>query len=253
MGGKSTFMRAIGLCSVLAHMGCFVPATSASIPLLDRILTRVGTADSIVRGASTFMIEMIETAAILNQATERSFVILDEIGRGTSTQDGYAIARSTLEYIHSTIQCRALFATHYHELVALKTTLPHLYLAHMAIKEWQESIVFLHTILSGPSDKSYGIHVASLAGLPAWVLQRAQELLHTLENDSPLLNPLTVPHLGLELSAPCPALPLFDKTSPQGPSLVEQKLSSLSLDSLTPKDALNCLYDLKAMILKQSP
>lgn len=249
MAGKSTFLRQNALLVLFAQMGSFVPAISMKLGIVDKLFSRVGASDDLARGRSTFMLEMIETAAILNQATERSFVILDEIGRGTSTQDGYAIASSTLEYIHSHIKCRGLFATHFHELVALNSSLDNLHLAHMAIKEWQGNIVFLHKIQSGPSDKSYGLHVASLAGLPSWVLNRAQTCLEDFgttyaHTNQPTLLSQKNTHESLNLS-----LPLFDKRPPKS-SLVEQRLSHLDLDTLSPKEALNQLYELKDLVNK---
>ena len=167
MGGKSTFLRQNALIAVLAQMGSFVPARRAHIGIVDRLFSRVGAADDLARGRSTFMVEMVETAAILNQARERSLVILDEIGRGTATFDGLSIAWATIEHLHEANRCRALFATHFHELTALSAKLPRLFNATARVKEWHGDVVFLHEVVAGVADRSYGIQVAKLAGLPA--------------------------------------------------------------------------------------
>jgi len=181
MSGKSTFIRQVALLTLLAHMGSFVPARQARIGITDRIFTRVGASDELSRGQSTFMVEMTEAANILNNATPRSLVILDEIGRGTSTYDGVSLAWAITEYLHDRTACRALFATHYHELAQLAQTLPHLRNYNVLVKEWQNEIVFLHKIAAGSADKSYGIHVAQLAGVPEEVLDRAEDVLAELE------------------------------------------------------------------------
>ena len=174
MAGKSTYIRQSALLVLLAQMGAFVPAASATIGVADRILTRVGAADEIARGHSTFMVEMIETANILHHATERSLVILDEVGRGTSTFDGLAIAWAITEHLAQKVRCRALFATHYHQLTALGESLPRAVNQSVAVREWGDEIVFLHKIVDGGTDRSYGIHVARLAGLPPEVVARAR-------------------------------------------------------------------------------
>ena len=166
MAGKSTFLRQNALIALLAQIGSFVPAARARIGIVDRLFSRVGAADDLARGRSTFMVEMVETAAILNQASERSLVILDEIGRGTATFDGLSIAWAAIEHLHEANRCRALFATHYHELTALSAKLPRLFNATVRVKEWQGDVVFLHEVLPGAADRSYGIQVAKLAGLP---------------------------------------------------------------------------------------
>ena len=181
MAGKSTFLRQNALIVVLAQSGSFVPAKSASLGIVDRLFSRVGAADDLARGRSTFMVEMVETAAILNQATARSFVVLDEIGRGTATFDGLSIAWAALEYLHEVNRSRVLFATHYHELTALADKLPHAANATVEVKEWRDEIVFLYRVVRGTADRSYGIHVAKLAGLPPEVLARANEVLTALE------------------------------------------------------------------------
>ena len=182
MAGKSTFLRQNALIALLAQIGSFVPATRARIGIVDRLFSRVGAADDLARGRSTFMVEMVETAVILNQASERALVILDEIGRGTATFDGLSIAWAAIEHLHESNRCRSLFATHYHELAQLAETLPNLRNCNVLVREWQEDIVFLHKIAPGSADKSYGIHVARLAGVPAEVLDRAQQVLQQLES-----------------------------------------------------------------------
>lgn len=184
MAGKSTYLRQNALIAILAQMGSFVPAASAHIGVLDRLFSRVGAADDLARGRSTFMVEMIETAAILNQATERSLVILDEVGRGTSTFDGVSIAWATVEHLHNVNRCRSLFATHYHELTDLEIQLRHVKCFTIKIKEWQGDIVFLHNVIPGSADRSYGLYVAKLAGIPKPVLSRAQEVLSILESSA---------------------------------------------------------------------
>ncbi len=182
MAGKSTYIRQVALLVLLAQTGSFIPAAEAEIGIVDRIFTRVGATDDLARGQSTFMVEMNETAAILNNATERSLVILDEIGRGTSTFDGLSIAWSVAEHLHDVIGCRALFATHYHELTDLARTRPGVANCNVAVREWNDEVIFLRKIVPGPADQSYGIQVARLAGLPASILHRAREILQNLEN-----------------------------------------------------------------------
>ena len=177
MAGKSTFLRQVALIAVMAQLGAFVPADSAEIGIVDRLFSRVGASDDLARGQSTFMVEMVEAAAILNQAGTRSLVILDEIGRGTATFDGLSIAWAAVEHLHEVNRCRALFATHYHELTALAAKLQALSCHCMRVKEWQGDIVFLHEVAAGSADRSYGIHVARLAGLPEAAIARATEVL----------------------------------------------------------------------------
>ena len=181
MSGKSTFIRQVALLTLMAQIGSFVPAAQARLGLVDRIFTRVGASDELSRGQSTFMVEMTEAANILNNATAKSLVILDEIGRGTSTYDGVSLAWAITEHLHNQLGCRALFATHYHELAQLSTTLPGLRNYNVLVREFREDIVFLHKIAAGNADKSYGIHVARLAGVPNEVLQRARQVLDQLE------------------------------------------------------------------------
>nr|WP_197673818.1 DNA mismatch repair protein MutS [Stappia sp. ES.058] len=245
MAGKSTFLRQNALIAVLAQMGAFVPATHAHIGIVDRLFSRVGAADDLARGRSTFMVEMVETAAILNQAGERALVILDEIGRGTSTFDGLSIAWAAIEHLHETNRARALFATHYHELTALSARLRRLSNATVRVKEWEGEVVFLHEIVAGAADRSYGIQVAKLAGLPASVIERARAVLAQLEeqdrrtpgkqaiDDLPLF--AAVPH-----SAPAPTTPNRDKRD-----VLSEALAGLDPDDMTPRDALEALYRLK--------
>ena len=181
MAGKSTFLRQNALIAIMAQAGFYVPAASAHIGVVDKVFSRVGASDDLARGQSTFMMEMVETAAILQNATDKSLVILDEIGRGTATFDGLSIAWATLEYLHNTIQCRGLFATHYHELTNLKSQLSHIACYTMDVKDWKNDIIFLHTVKAGTADRSYGIHVAKLAGLPEGVIARAEDVLRLLE------------------------------------------------------------------------
>ncbi|HEX2761988.1 MAG TPA: DNA mismatch repair protein MutS, partial [Rhizomicrobium sp.] len=236
MAGKSTFLRQNALIAILAQMGSFVPAEKAHIGVVDRLFSRVGAGDDLAAGRSTFMVEMVETAAILNQATPRSLVILDEIGRGTATYDGLAIAWAAAEHLHETNKSRALFATHYHEMVALCERLKSMAAYTMKVREWNDSIVFLHEVISGTADRSYGIHVAKLAGLPDAVVQRAEEVLRALEEGREGHKPL----------ARIDDLPLFGATAPvpKG-SAVEDALKTIEPDALTPKQALELLYDLK--------
>ena len=242
MAGKSTYLRQNALIAVLAQIGSFVPAKRAHIGIVDRLFSRVGAADDIARGRSTFMVEMVETAAILNQAGERSFVVLDEIGRGTSTFDGLAIAWATLEYLHEVNRARVLFATHYHELTALAERLPRAANATVEVKEWKDEIVFLYRVVPGAADRSYGIHVAKLAGLPPPVLARAGEVLSELESADDRAKPADL--LG--------DLPLFSAQSarPEIPrtSALEAAIEALRPDTMTPREALEAIYTLKGLI-----
>lgn len=242
MAGKSTFLRQNALIVIMAQMGAFVPAQRAHIGLVDRLFSRVGAADDLARGRSTFMVEMVETAAILNQATEKSLVILDEVGRGTSTYDGLSIAWATLEHLHNQNHCRTLFATHYHELTQLDAVLPALACYTMKVQEWQENVVFLHQVVAGTANRSYGIHVAKLSGIPSSVIQRAQHLLHQLEStESGITAHKVQPGLFDRVMAPPPAQEI---RLPE-PSPIELALQEKNLDQLTPLDALNFLYDLR--------
>ncbi len=241
MGGKSTFLRQNALIVILAQSGCFVPASAARIGLVDRLFSRVGAADNLARGRSTFMVEMVETAAILAQATRRSFVILDEVGRGTSTYDGLALAWAVAEAVHSQIACRCLFATHYHELARLAETCEALSLHHVRAREWQGDLVLLHELADGPADRSYGLAVARLAGVPAPVVNRAKAVLEKLEATREATG---------GIAAGLGDLPLFAalRAEPQPASPEQQLAESLraaDLDALTPREALDLLYEWK--------
>jgi DNA mismatch repair protein MutS len=240
MAGKSTFLRQNALIAILAQAGCYVPATTARIGAVDRLFSRVGAADDLARGRSTFMVEMVETAAILNQAGPRALVILDEIGRGTATFDGLSIAWACVEHLHETNRCRALFATHYHELTALAARLEALRPHTMRVKEWQGDVIFLHEVEAGAADRSYGIHVAQLAGLPEAVIARAGQVLQTLEQgeQSGAVSKLA-DDLPLFAAAPQSA------TSPAGRPPLEAALDDIRPDDLSPREALDLLYRLK--------
>ena len=239
MGGKSTFLRQNALIVLLAQAGGFVPATSARIGLVDRLFSRVGAADNLARGRSTFMVEMVETAAILAQATPRSFVILDEVGRGTSTYDGLALAWAVAEAIHETNRCRCLFATHYHELARLAETLDALTLHHVRAREWKGDLVLLHELAEGPADRSYGLAVARLAGVSAPVLRRAKAVLDKLEKGRAATGGLAA---GLD-DLPLFAAALAAEEAKRDP--LRERLATLDLDALSPRDALDALYELK--------
>lgn len=245
MAGKSTFLRQNAVIAVLAQMGSFVPAARARIGVVDRLFSRVGAADDLARGRSTFMVEMIETAAILNQAGPRALVILDEIGRGTATYDGLSIAWATIEHLHEVNRCRALFATHYHELTELKEKLPRLSCYTMRVKEWRGEVVFLHEVIAGTADRSYGIHVAKLAGLPASVLRRAEAVLKSLERTARSARPEDLP-LFATLDQP-------DAEPIPAASAVEAVLGAIDPDAMTPREALDALYRLRALLPDKRP
>ncbi len=246
MAGKSTYIRQTALIVLLAQIGSFVPAREAKIGLVDRIFTRVGSSDDIARNQSTFMVEMVEVANILNNATARSLVVLDEVGRGTSTFDGLALAWAIVEHLFHKVGARAMFATHYHQLTALSETLAGVTNQSVAVREWEDQIVFLHRIVDGGTDRSYGIHVARLAGVPQELLERAKQILADLESDAEGLGP----RIGTkEIKANSPAagraqLSLFDAP----PSRVESALKKLDPDRLTPIDALIALRELKRLL-----
>ena len=248
MAGKSTFLRQNALIAILAQAGSFVPARQAHLGIVDRLFSRVGAADDLARGRSTFMVEMVETAAILNQATAKSLVILDEIGRGTATFDGLSIAWATLEHLHDVNKCRALFATHYHELGALKERLAALAPYTMRVKEWQNEVVFLHEVAPGAADRSYGIHVGQLAGLPPAVVARAEEVLAALEKGEQS-GAVTRLADDLPLFASSLARPAGGTAKPIQ-SDVEAALASINPDELSPRDALELVYALRAKIEK---
>jgi len=247
MGGKSTFLRQNALIALLAQAGAFVPARRARIGLVSQIFSRVGAADELARGRSTFLVEMVETAAILNAADDRALVILDEIGRGTATYDGLSIAWATLEYLHGVSRCRGLFATHYHEMTALAGRLAGVRNATLAVREWQGELIFLHEVRPGAADRSYGVQVARLAGLPEAVVARARVVLEALERGER--------EGGGRRAAVIDDLPLFAAasraaaTAPRpAPSAAEARLAALDPDALSPREALAALYELKALL-----
>ena len=244
MAGKSTFLRQNALIAILAQMGCFVPAKSAHIGIVSQLFSRVGASDDLARGRSTFMVEMVETAAILNQADDRALVILDEVGRGTATYDGLAIAWSTLEYLHEVNKSRSLFATHYHEMTVLADKLTRVINATVSVKEWNNEVIFLHEVRQGAADRSYGLQVAKLAGLPIEVLERAKVILNELEARDA--------KKGTEGKLLAKDLPLFSRSMTQKPvtqinynSELSNKIRSIYPDEISPNEALQILYDLK--------
>jgi DNA mismatch repair protein MutS len=239
MGGKSTYMRQTALIALLAHIGSFVPAEAARIGPLDRIFTRIGASDDLATGRSTFMVEMTETANILHNATEQSLVLMDEIGRGTSTFDGLSLAWACAWQLATVQRAFTLFATHYFELTGLPDLLPGVLNVHLDAIEHGEQIVFMHRVKDGPASQSYGLQVAQLAGVPREVIQRAREKLATLEQ-----------HSAAEASAAgTPQLGLFDQAAaPIPPSQLEQALQALDPDNLSPREALQQLYHLKALL-----
>jgi DNA mismatch repair protein MutS len=244
MAGKSTFLRQTALIAVLAQMGSHVPADAAHLGIVRQLFSRVGASDDLARGRSTFMVEMVETAAILNQAEDRALVILDEIGRGTATYDGLSIAWATLEHLHDQNRCRALFATHYHEMTALAGKLPRVANATVSVREHDGDIIFLHEVRKGAADRSYGVQVARLAGLPDTVIARARTVLQALEKGEREGKRATIIN----------DLPLFAAAPPQKSApapqinLIESRLRDLNPDELTPRDALQALYDLRKLL-----
>ncbi|WP_341792588.1 DNA mismatch repair protein MutS [Rickettsia endosymbiont of Gonocerus acuteangulatus] len=245
MAGKSTFLRQNAIIAIIAQIGSFVPAKSARIGMVDKIFSRIGAADDLIKGQSTFMAEMLETSAILAQSTKNSLIILDEVGRGTSTYDGVSIAWSVLEYIHDKLKCRCLFATHYHELTIMDNFLPAMQNYTIAIEESGKDILFLHNIIAGAADRSYGIHVAALAGLPASVINRAEQILLKFEKNAAgkEKNILSTESNNLSLFAIEPA-----KQIPN--SKLEEKFKTIDPDKLSPKEALELLYQLKSNFIK---
>ncbi|WP_408836096.1 MutS-related protein, partial [Acidomonas methanolica] len=250
MAGKSTFLRQTALAVILAQAGLPVPAEKARIGLVDRLFSRVGAADDLARGRSTFMVEMTETAAILRQAGPRSLVVVDEIGRGTATLDGLAIAWATLESLHSQLGARTIFATHFHELGALTDSMPRLTPYTMAVREWQGKVIFQHEVRPGAARKSWGVHVAQLAGVPPPVVRRAARLLSALERDHAQMRP---------------SLPLFDDTAraeedetgqerdrAPPPDRLREVVERMDPDAMSPREALQTLYDLKKLLLEQN-
>jgi DNA mismatch repair protein MutS len=247
MAGKSTFLRQNALIALLAQAGSFVPAACAEIGLVSQIFSRVGAADDLARGRSTFMVEMVETAAILNQADDRALVILDEIGRGTATYDGLSIAWATLEHLHDSNRCRALFATHYHEMTALAGKLAGVENATVAVKEWEGDVIFLHEVRKGAADRSYGVQVAGLAGLPQSVVDRAKIVLEALEQGDRDGTPKTALIDDLPLFRAQPAVPAARAAKA---SAVEDRLKGILPDELSPKEALQLLYELRELLPK---
>ena len=244
MAGKSTFLRQNALIALLAQAGSYVPARSAHVGMVSQLFSRVGASDDLARGRSTFMVEMVETAAILNQADDHALVILDEIGRGTATYDGLSIAWATLEHLHETNRCRALFATHYHELTNLSDKLNRVDNATVAVKEHDGEVIFLHEVRRGAADRSYGVQVAKLAGLPESVVERARIVLDALEQGER--------EGGTAQKALIDDLPLFSATPPPAPSPartspVEERLADVLPDELSPREALDLVYELKGL------
>ncbi|MFL2831014.1 MAG: DNA mismatch repair protein MutS [Candidatus Puniceispirillales bacterium] len=233
MAGKSTYLRQNALIVIMAQAGLFVPAKKANIGVFDKIFSRVGASDDLAKGQSTFMIEMIETSLILNTATDKSLVILDEIGRGTSTFDGLAIAWSVLDYLHDKIKPRTLFATHYHELTSLKENLENLSCHKMSIKEWDDSIIFMHKIMDGEADKSYGIHVAKLAGLPLPVTKKATKLLSNFQNKKNEIHYMNIDEVDISVS--------------KEDEVFFEEFDKVNVDEISPRQALDIFYKLKLL------
>ncbi|MBQ4081602.1 MAG: DNA mismatch repair protein MutS, partial [Thermoguttaceae bacterium] len=257
MAGKSTFIRQTALLTLLAQIGSFIPASEAKIGIVDRIFARVGASDELTRGQSTFMVEMIETARILNNATSRSLVILDEIGRGTSTYDGVSLAWAIVEYIANKIKCRTFFATHYHELTDLDSVCEGVSNLNVAVREWRDEIAFLHKIAPGAADKSYGIHVARLAGVPKEVVSRAKEILSGLEKAQVTASTDILRKALRDLSdkskSKKEATVQFSLFGPEDHPVVEE-LRSLDVDKLTPMEALLTLERWKEYLVNsESP
>ena len=245
MAGKSTFLRQNALIAILAQAGLYVPASEAQIGVVDRVFSRVGASDDLAGGRSTFMVEMVETAAILNQATDRSLVVLDEIGRGTSTFDGMSIAWAAVEHLHDVNRCRGLFATHYHELTALAEKLARLHNVSMKVREWKGDVVFLHEVASGPADRSYGVAVARLAGLPPKAVKRAEAVLKLLEERGQGSGAMSeLPLFAAALDAP------RDETETEAchETVIVDALNALDPDAMTPREALESLYRLKSIL-----
>jgi len=244
MAGKSTYIRQAALLTIMAQMGSFVPAKSARIGIADRVFARVGASDELGKGQSTFMVEMTETARILNAATRQSVVILDEIGRGTSTYDGISLAWAITEYLHDVTGCRTMFATHYHELTQLTESLKECVNWNVAVREDAADVIFLHKIVPGSADKSYGIHVAQLAGVPRPVLDRAKVILHTLEDD----------HVDESGRTKVPERKTRNKSERQLALFVEEEhpvideLRQLNVDEMTPLAALQELHRLRSRL-----
>ena len=252
MAGKSTFLRQTALLAVLAQAGSFVPAAALRLGIVDRVFSRVGASDDLSRGQSTFMVEMVETAAILNRAGPRALVILDEIGRGTATYDGLAIAWAVAEHLHEVNRCRALFATHYHELTALADRLGACANVSLRAREWKEQLVFLHEVQPGPADRSYGVQVARLAGLPARAVERARAVLEALESGAGPARPGSLDDLPL-FAALAPTTARTGPAAPPPPGPLEVALADIDPDSLSPREALDVIYALKRLQAGDAP
>jgi DNA mismatch repair protein MutS len=245
MAGKSTYLRQVGLVVLMAQIGSFVPAKSAKIGLVDKIFTRVGASDNLAGGESTFLMEMNEAANILNNATPKSLILLDEIGRGTSTFDGLSIAWSVAEYLHNSpnVAAKTLFATHYHELTELELILSRVKNYNVAVKEWGDKIVFLRKIVQGGCDHSYGIHVAQLAGLPKSVIERAKEVLSNLESEE--LTPNELPKLAIKHDEnDQPQLDLFSRQE----NVLREEIKKVDINNMTPLEAMNMLSKLRKIV-----
>jgi DNA mismatch repair protein MutS len=278
MSGKSTYMRQVALTAILAQIGCFVPADEAVLPIFDQVFTRIGAADDLISGQSTFMVEMLETKNAVTNATQSSLILLDEIGRGTSTYDGMALAQAIIEYVHEHIGCKTLFSTHYHELTVLDESLPALKNVHVSAVEKNGKVVFLHKIKDGAADKSYGIHVAELAELPDPLLERARVILHDLEQSSerepvhqaPKREEMTqqVPQEGASLvqeeradnkkADEANQLSFFEiEEKKEKPALSKRekaiidRLKELDILEMTPLDAMNAMYELQKSLKKK--
>jgi DNA mismatch repair protein MutS len=240
MSGKSTYMRMLASIIVMAQIGSFVPAKSANLMIFDQIFTRIGASDDLVSGQSTFMVEMIEANYAISNATKNSLVLFDEIGRGTATFDGMALAQAILEYLHERVGCVTLFSTHYHELTSLESKLKKLKNVHVEAKETKNGVAFLHKVLDGPTDKSYGINVASLAGLPKSLIERSKQILNTLEEDNKTNRGVTLDLFDFQE---------FENNEPEpkddSATLVKNRLDEIDVNKLSPFDALKLLYELK--------
>ncbi|HHF51089.1 MAG TPA: DNA mismatch repair protein MutS, partial [Candidatus Aminicenantes bacterium] len=251
MGGKSTYLRQTALICILAQMGSYVPAEEAEIGLVDRVFTRIGAMDFLSLGQSTFMVEMLETAGILNSATEKSLILLDEVGRGTSTFDGLSLAWAVVEYLHGNnhIKAKTLFATHYHELTELAMTMDRIKNYHVSVKEWKDDIIFLRKIVPGPSDQSYGIHVAKLAGIPRTVLERAREILFNLEKKE--LDSEGIPKISYRQNDDTDDSQLFLFGGDEKYRLLKKlkdEIDRCDVSAMTPVEALNMIDRLKKEI-----
>ena len=274
MSGKSTYMRQLALTAVMAQMGCFVPADQANLPIFDQIFTRIGAADDLIAGESTFMVEMMEANNALQHATANSLILFDEIGRGTATYDGMALAQAIIEYVHDHVGAKTLFSTHYHELTDLEQTLKHLHNVHVGATEENGELVFLHKIEDGPADKSYGIHVAKLAGMPADLLKRAAQILNQLESQDEIKLTAPTEKIAASAASSSAAVPDADEPTPlaaepdgqlelfapvpktvksaSGPEAkVISQLKNLNLMGMTPMEIMNQVYEWQTKLAKQ--